>query len=217
MLHWGFVDPNKQREAPFVCVGPECPLCGAIESLEGEEKRQKAARSLTLFYWEDSNGDARIIEVSESVSEKIHDIWLKYAQSQDAINIFDLNAGRQVKIVRSGLGKETRWSVKIAPTDSAAGPNAVKQLQTLPKLSSLYKKYSVDELRNVLRGVAWKNDGKLSGESQSSVKSLNQAPAAFQADPSPVQELPPQVTEEQDRALEEARLKIFGSSRKSKG
>lgn len=143
---------GKSRTCPG-SIGEACPACEKAKALRAEGKKELAgtfSRRARFVYNVIQNGEYKVAEFPGTV----HDAIMGYFEDENYGNIADLKRGRDIKVVKTGSGRDnTKYDVRVHP-DRTAAPKASGEIRDL---STFVTPYSYEEMQDLL-DVAIKAD-----------------------------------------------------------
>lgn len=172
-LHQGYKHPDYQNNTKVSCLGRECVMCADANN-KGD--RSLWARVSHIGYALLNDEGLVMLRMSEGSHPKdgrsgyitphlvVMDEILDFMKTKGS-NVFSLNEGHNVELVRSGMGKDSKYFATVSDQPSSITDEAVLDSWKKAKaLTDFYKPMSPEDMKRVIEGKSLKReeDGGLS-------------------------------------------------------
>ena len=162
--HWGILSGKDGKfgggvRCPKVYDGSDCPVCEYVESLkirndkesenEIKEIRAKFKYPMTVLWIGDDSESPkpRIFEAPHQVFEPL----MEYLENPKYVDLLDYQRGRNITILRTGRGRDTKYSIQVDPDKSSVDID----VDSLPDLRTALKPPSYEQIQYALENGTW--------------------------------------------------------------
>lgn len=157
-IHLGFEHPNFGKKVPLLCKGKDCPLCSFYKKREkgGDKAAWKYKSNQRYIYYVQYEDDKRnlklaLLSLTYYAHEELKNKMI--TKLKEGINIFDMNAGHWVEMSMKKINEKRKYIISIdSDEDPVTDMEILDWYKTIKPLHQLYREYTSEELKNILKG-----------------------------------------------------------------
>jgi len=152
-LHYGYKDPNTNKNTVYRCFGKDCPLCEDVQDrLDNHDLTANKNRvSINYLYYmlDQEDGRIKIASIPQYIQSMIEQEIVPILSAGH--NPMDYKNGFDMIVKKSTFRKKSTYQVTFDENSSIVFDDVVEQYNNLPDLQKIHKKKEIEQAKKATK------------------------------------------------------------------